>query len=261
MSMIRDLLHHRELLVILVERNLKIRYKNTSLGFLWTLLGPVFQILIYTVFLRILKIPVDLESLVVGIFMWQFLAITTGDSLNVILGNSTLITKTPFPRIVLPLSTVLANFINFALSILVLIVFLLFVRPDVHVYAVCLLPVFLASHVALCLGLSLLVSGCNVFFRDTEHLVSVGLMAWFFLSPAMYDIETFVSPKFGEGLVSLYLCNPMAALLAGYRLVFLGMNESLAAVRYLPGLALCWGVLAIGIVSFRRMDGRFGDVL
>lgn len=262
MSRIRELWDRRELLGLLVARNLKIRYKNTSLGFFWTLLGPVFQIVIYKVFLVILKIDVSLESLVAGVFIWQFVGTTMGDSLAVIVGNATLITKTPFPRLVLPLSTVLANLINYALSLAVLAVFLFVFPPLQPPHTVWLLPAILVSHVALCAGMSLLVSGSNVFFRDTEHLVSTGMMAWFFLSPVMYDIDNFLAPRIDDGLlVAAYLCNPMASLLAGYRMVFLGMNESLPLLQLAPGLALCWVVLAVGLVAFGRMEGRFGDVL
>ena len=119
MSAYRELWAHRDLLILLVGRNLKLRYKQTSLGFFWSLLGPLFQIVIYKIFLGILKVEVTIESLVTGIFMWQFLATTVGDSLTVIVGHATLIKKTPFPRIVLPLSTALANFVNFALSVVV----------------------------------------------------------------------------------------------------------------------------------------------
>ena len=259
MSAYRELWAHRDLLILLVGRNLKLRYKQTSLGFFWSLLGPLFQIVIYKIFLGILKVEVTIESLVTGIFMWQFLATTVGDSLTVIVGHATLIKKTPFPRIVLPLSTALANFVNFALSVVVLVVFLSFFDPKPH--AIWLIPILLASHFALCLGMGLLVSSCNVFFRDIEHLVSAGMMAWFFMSPAIYDIETFVARQLGEGVVPLYLLNPMASLLASYRMVFLGMNETLFPVFLIPGFALCWIIFLTGLKVFHRLDGRFSDVL
>ena len=183
-SLPRDLLSHRELLWILVQRNLKIRYKNSVLGFFWTLLGPIFLILIYWAFIRLLKIQISINALITGIIVWQFVAMSLGDSLNSILGNANLVTKTAFPRFLLPLSTVCANSINYLLTFAVLLVFLFFRHAEPA--ALYFLPLILLTQFALCLGLSLLVSSLNVLFRDVEHLMSVMLLAWFFLSPVMY---------------------------------------------------------------------------
>jgi ABC-type polysaccharide/polyol phosphate export permease len=189
-SLLRDLLSHRELLWILVQRNLKIRYKNSVLGFFWTLLGPIFLILIYWAFIRLLKIEISINALITGIIVWQFVAMSLGDSLNSILGNASLVTKTAFPRFLLPLATVSANFINYLLTFIVLLVFLL--ARNAEPGAVYILPLILLTQFALCLGLGFLVSGLNVFFRDVEHLMNVLLLAWFFLSPVMYT-NTYVT--------------------------------------------------------------------
>ena len=92
-KLVKEILAHRELIGILVSRNIKIRYKNSALGFLWTLLGPLFMIVIYFLFLSVMKFEIDLPSLVTGILVWQFLAMCLGDSLHAILGNANLVTK------------------------------------------------------------------------------------------------------------------------------------------------------------------------
>ena len=131
-SLLREIYEYRDLLGTLVVRNLKIRYKRSVLGFFWTLLNPLFLIVIYAIFLKILEFfdpsdPLFLPMLVCGIIVWQFLAMSLGDSLYAVLGNANLVTKTSFPRMILPLSMVIANLVNFLLSLVILFVYLLFV--------------------------------------------------------------------------------------------------------------------------------------
>lgn len=253
----QELWARRELIQILVSRNLKIRYKQSALGFFWSLLGPLFLIVIYWAFLGILKVPIPITSLVTGILVWQFLSMCLNDSLYAILGNANLVTKTAFPRMVLPLSVVLANLVNFLLSLVVLVVFLLVVRTAPG--PIGWLPLILLSHCALAFGLSLIICSLNVFFRDVEHLLSVGMLAWFFMSPVVYT-NAFILDRFTPTLHVFYFLNPMAGLLTAYRNVFLNTD-------YLPGamlvgpFALCWLCLGVGLVLFQRLDPRFGDEL
>jgi len=151
-KILKDLYCHRELIFILVQRNIKIRYKNSVLGFLWTLLGPIFLICIYAFFLHLMKFQMPLPSLVTGIITWQFLAMCMGDSLYAIIGNANLVTKASFPRIILPASMVLANTVNFLLSLVVLMIYLLIVH--VTFGPLLLLPVIVVTHLALCMGMA-----------------------------------------------------------------------------------------------------------
>lgn len=268
-SIFQDLRTHGELLWILVQRNLKIRYKNSVLGFFWTLLGPVFLILIYWVFIRLLKIEITVNALVSGIIVWQFVATTLGDSLNAILGNANLVTKTAFPRFLLPLSTVCANFINYLLTLVVLLVFLVTLKANFGMLY--LLPLILITQFALCLGLSLLVSSLNVFFRDVEHLMGVVLLAWFFLSPVMYRNDYVVARL--EGMPQLtesagrffhgcFLANPMAGIVTAFRNVLLQEPEDfIPGVFFLVPLILSWAILCLGFFVFGKLEKQFGDEL
>lgn len=253
----KEMLAHRELIGILVSRNIKIRYKNSALGFLWTLLGPLFMIVIYFLFLSVMKFEIDLPSLVTGILVWQFLSMCLGDSLNAILGNANLVTKASFPRIVLPLSTVLANAINFLLSMVVLMVYLLVVKADFGMLA--WFPLIALTQFALCLGMALIISSANVFFRDTEHIVSLVMMAWFFMSPIIYPIEL-ITGGFNTLIHRLYFLNPMAGIVTTYRNIFISKDfvpSSLWSVSFIAA----WVVLAVGVFIFQRAEPRFGDEL
>ena len=254
-----NLIAHRELIVMLVVRNLKIRYKNSALGFFWTLLGPLFLILIYTLFLGIMRFNVDLPLLITGILVWQFLAMCTGDSLHAIVGNANLVKKTAFPRIILVLSTVLANGVNFLLSLLVLCVYLFIVHttPGLGVW----FPIALLSQFALCLGLSLILSAANVFFRDAEHILGTSMTAWFFLTPVIYPLSI-LQPLFESRpwLQAVYFLNPMAGIVAAYRSLFLGTPTGPLPLLFLS-FAVAWGLLLAGWSLFQRVERRFAEVL
>lgn len=273
-AMFTELLARRELVWILVQRNLKIRYKNSALGFFWSLLTPMLMILMYAVFANILKFntgrPEYLQFLVTGIVAWQFTAGFLNDSLNAIVGNTNLVKKVFFPRVILPLSTVFANAVNFLLTFVVLLIYLIFSGAADFSACYWIVPAFL-MHLVLGIGVSCLCSTANVFFRDTEHIVGVGSLAWFFLSPIFYDLEMqlgalkFVPPAWG-GIVYL---NPMTGILAMYRQALMGYplmpvsasGGVLNPLWLLLSAAVCLAIMFIGLVTLRRGDKYFGDVL
>ena len=254
---LKDMVRRRELVLILIERNLKIRYKNSFLGFFWSLLGPLFLIAIYSLFLGLLRIPIHLPTLVTGIIVWQFLAMCLGDSLHSIVGNANLVTKAAFPRLILPLAMVGANAVNFLLSFTVLLVYLLFAGAAFG--GPWLLPAAFVTQAALGLGMALLIGSANVFFRDTEHVLSVTMLAWFFLSPVIYEPDLVVK-SFPAWVQVAFFANPMSGILTVYRQALL----SPAAVDprlLLLSFAVAWAVLGLGLWVFRRAEPRFGDEL
>lgn len=259
LSLLKEIGSRRELLQILVGRNLKIRYKNSSLGFFWSLLSPLFLIVIYAIFLSLIRIPIDLPVLVSGIIVWQFLAMCLGDSLYAIVGNANLVTKAAFPRIILPLAMVGSNLVNFLLSCVVLFVYLIVVGVDFGVVLV--LPFLIITQAALCLGVALILSTANVFFRDTEHILSVVMLAWFFLTPIIYPPEKVLVESDFPGWVHLiFFANPMTGIVTGYRMALLSANNPgfhLLCVSF----AMAWAILAVGLMVFRKAEPRFGDEL
>lgn len=259
--LILQIWERKELLWILVVRNLKIRYKNSALGFFWSLLTPLVFILIYAVFAKILRFnegqPWYLQMLVTGIVIWQFLSMCLNDSLHAVTGSTNLVKKTSFPRIILPLSTVAANLINFLLTILVLCAYLLIVglRPT-HIW---LFPAVLITNAALCLGLALLLSSANVFFRDTEHIIGVSTLAWFFLTPIFYEVgrQIHFVPDGFEWMVYL---NPMTGIVSAYRYIFMSIPTSSPSDIAISSF-ICWLVLLIGVYVFQKAQVSFADEL
>ncbi len=262
----RELWEHRELVAILVQRNIKIRYKGSVLGFFWSLASPVFFILIYGTFLKLIArgFAFDLQVLVTGIIIWQFISLCTNDSLSAVVGNANLIKKTAFPRIILPLATVLANLVNFLMSGFVLIVYLLMVHASVQWSGLIWLPFIILTQAALCFGLAALLSAANVFFRDAEHILGHAVMAWFFLTPVLYPLSLpleLIRGKLPAFVEPLYFCNPMTGLMLAYRRILLGTPADVSA--WLPALsfAVCWVILFAGVALFQKVQPRFGDEL
>ncbi len=255
----------RELLAMLAARNLKIRYKGSVLGFFWSLLTPAAFIAIYAVFAGILGLRGRmvgaggtgfLPFLVTGIVVWQFTATCFNDALHAVAGNANLVKKAAFPRLMLPLAMVLANGCNFLLTLAVLLVYLLCAGTTFG--PAWLLPAAVAAQTALSLGLALLVSTANVFFRDTEHIVGTAGLAWFFLTPVFYPV-TMQAEFLGTAPRWLIYLNPMTGILDVYRAAFLGLPARPAdfAVSALTALA----TLLLGAAVFRAAEGAFGDVL
>lgn len=259
-----------ELIQILVVRNLKIRYKGSALGFFWSLLTPGLTILMYAVFAKILKFNGGqahyLQFLVTGILVWQFTAGTLSDSLAAISGSSNLVKKVYFPRIILPVTTVFANGVNFLLTIVPLLLYLALTHTLVLTHALWLIPAVLFQ-LFLCVGIACFVATLNVYFRDMQHMVGIGQMAWFFLTPVFYDtamqISAFPLPGVSPGLIFL---NPMTGILAFYRRGFMGEALLPEACGLSPAwvwvsAAMCVVVFLLGLWTLRRGDRGFGDVL
>lgn len=260
-ALIREIYRRRELLLMLAGRNLKIRYKNSTLGFFWSLLVPLIFIAIYATFAKILRFnegnPAYLQFLIVGIVMWQFIGMCLNDSLQAINGNANLVKKTAFARIVLPLSTIVANFANFLLTVLVLAVYLLAVGMPMRGLAY--LPLVLATQFALGLGLGLMVATSNVFFRDTEHVIGIFTLAWFFLTPIFYPVALQFAqiPETWPGLVFL---NPMTGILSCYRAILMS-NPMPEWPLPLISFAVSWLLLVCGVAVFQSQESKFADVL
>jgi ABC-type polysaccharide/polyol phosphate export permease len=257
LTLLRAIIARRELLLILVGRNLKIRYKSSVLGFFWSLLSPLFLIVIYGTFLHLIRFNIHLPTLVSGIIVWQFLAMCLGDSLHAIVGNANLVTKAAFPRIILPLAMVGANIVNFLLSCVVL--FLYLVVAGVTPGPVYLFLVALLLQVALCLGVALVLSTANVFFRDTEHILSVIMLAWFFMTPIIYDPSQ-VLGGFSPVVHFLFFANPMTGIVTLYRVALLGAPSPGGALMA-TSCGVAAGILALGCWLFQRAQVKFGDEL
>ena len=264
----------------LVGRDLKARYKVSVLGFFWSLLRPLFMIAIFTILVeRFFRFHMSYENLhywvflICGFLPWGFFGESIVESTSCFIANANLIRKVYLPRVVFPLSAVLAKLINFLLALLVLLpVVFIFggVRPG---WPLLLFPVVLFAQFILVFGLGLFLSVGNVFFRDLSIVVDVLIMGWFYMTPVFYPLHI-VWHRLGSrpGLRFLYMSNPMASIIYAYRRVLLySMTESsdfplpisdAQAVGYfLFGLTVSIVLLILGALVFRRYQHFVEDYL
>lgn len=269
-----ELYHYRYLLRNLVIRDLKVRYKNSILGIFWSLLRPLLMMTVYTVLFTILIPNESVEKfpifILVALIPWQFHTGTVTSSASSITGNSSIIKKVYFPRILLPVAAILSNLVNFLLSSLVLLVLLFAFGVGITIHAFWL-PLILFTQITFLLGLALIFSTLQAFYRDTLMILEVGLLAWFFLTPVFYPFERFGSEamlwgiSFDPARVMRWI-NPMASIVDSYRTVLWGTVGSngpvsmdlLALLRTFITAVL---IFILGYIVFSRSEHLFGEKL
>ncbi len=264
---LRELWQYRELTWNLVVRDLKARYKNSVLGFVWSLLNPLGMMIVFTIVFTIM-LPNQIERfpifLLCGLLPWNYFTGGVMMSTNSIVGNAGLVKKVYFPREVLPISTVLSTLVNFLLSLLVLFAVLLVTRSRLSPW-LWLLPVVIFVQTCFVLGIAFILSALNVFYRDTIMIMDVVLLAWFFLTPVVYPIDILPSSYQLLGLTLdvrrwMYILNPMASLIAAYRdLLYWGYRTNLDF--FLRTAVTSLVILFGGYWFFLRYSGRFGEEL
>jgi lipopolysaccharide transport system permease protein len=263
-----ELLSFRDLIVNLVVRELKVRYKRSILGFLWTLLNPLGMMLVFTFVFTVLmpnnEIPNYPLFLLCGLLPWNFFSAGVMTSINSVVGNADLVKKVYFPREALPLSTVLANLVNFLLALVVLFAVMAVFKSRLSPW-IWLLPVVILIQACFILGIAFVLSTVNVFYRDTLMIMDVVMLAWFFLTPVIYPVA--ILPRsyevFGHDINVqrwLYILNPMASLVAAYRdLLYWGYRTNLDFLFRTAVTAIA--VLALGFSLFVRYSNRLGEKL
>jgi ABC-2 type transport system permease protein len=266
-----------ELLTELVRKDLKVKYKNSALGFIWSLANPLLYLAVFTlVFTQLLDNGIDDFPVLFmsGFLVWNFFNLATLSGTGSVVGNANLVRKVRFPRVVLPLSSVGFAGVHFVLQLgVLLIVLALFYRDAFGPQLVLLVPA-LAVVTVFATGMSMLASALNVRFRDVEHLLEVILLAWFWLTPIVYPV-TFVRDQLAGSpwLFRLYMANPRAGVVtAMQRAIYVhpvtGGRQILPADGY--GFYLQWlgvaavialALLAVGLWTFRRLQADFAEEL
>jgi lipopolysaccharide transport system permease protein len=254
-----DLWSYRDLLITFAERDIKVRYKQTALGAIWVVLQPLIGSLIFAfVFGRIAKMSSDGFPYIVlaysGLLGWNAFNTTLTRASTSIVDGSRLVSKIYFPRLVLPLSTVGSTLVDFVVSLAFMIVLMLIyhVHPG---WQLVFLPVFLLLLLMAAIGIGLFTSALMVSYRDLQYALPPFLQFLLYASPVGYAVS-----QVPKSLRTLYFLNPLAGLLEGFRWSILGTSQpQLWAVLYAAGVVIA--MLFVGLVSFKRMERRFADVI
>jgi lipopolysaccharide transport system permease protein len=255
-----DLWDYRELVYFLTWRDVKVRYKQTVLGAAWAILQPFLTMLVFSlVFGRLAKMPSDgipypLFSFA-ALVPWSFFANGLTQSSNSLVGSANLITKVYFPRLAVPVATILSGVIDFVLAFAVLVAMMAYYRiaPSPHVIW---LPVFMLLALLAALGTGLWLSAMNVQFRDVRYTVPFLTQFWLFATPIAYPLSLFKD----AWKQSLFALNPMVGAVEGFRWAIFGASRApvtVAAVSLASALLL----VVSGALYFRRMERTFADIV
>jgi lipopolysaccharide transport system permease protein len=255
---LREFWEYRELLYFLVWRDIKVRYKQTALGAAWAVLQPVLTMLVFSIFFgRLAKIPSDGVPYPIfaycALLPWQLFAYALTESANSLVGSQNLIKKVYFPRLVVPISSVLAGLVDFGISFLVLLVLMLYYRI-VPTWAVAFLPLFIVLALASALSVGLWLSALNVEFRDVRYTIPFLTQFWMFATPVAYPSS--LVPARWRPLLGL---NPMAGVVDGFRWALLGQTGAPGPLLWVSIGAVA-ALLFGGLMYFRRMESTFADV-
>ncbi|MEX0832720.1 MAG: ABC transporter permease [Actinomycetota bacterium] len=281
---LRDVFSFREILMNLVRKELKVKYTRSVLGAAWSMLNPVLYLAVFS-FVFAFVLPSRLPSfpvyLLSGLVAWNMFSGSLTLAVRSVIDNTSLVKKVYFPKEILPLSAVGTSLVDFALQVVVLIVFMVIFGYAFLGVNTLMFPLALVALVTFTTAISLWVAGMNVRYRDTQHLLSLTLLAWFWLTPIVYPaslLQEKLSDVFGMNLFAVYLLNPMADIIFGFQRAFYKtvspIGEDGVPVQVLVdmsdtqlALLLCGVILGSALVllacwrTFFRMSGDFAEEL
>lgn len=250
------LLRYRELLRNLVLKDLKLKYRGSVFGFLWSLANPLLMIAVYSVaFTYILRVTAEgfLFLLMLGLLAWTFFANAAGMSTGSIVDSGGLVRSVFFPRAVLPVATVLFNFAQYLLTVLVFIPLMLLIYRVPPSWPMLLYPVFLALQVLFAVGIAFLLATATAFFRDVRHILEIALSALFWTTPIVY-----VFRQVPEALQLPILLSPMSSFVVAYQEIFF-YREWPDLSLWLVALTYGIGAFVLGAVVFATYEHRFAE--
>ena len=255
---LRDLWRYRELVYFLTWRDVKVRYKQTVLGAAWAVLQPVLTMLIFSIiFGELAKLPSDGIPYPIftytALLPWQLFAFSLANSSNSLVGSQNLVSKVYFPRLVIPIASVLPALVDFGISLIVLAGMMYFYGLPLTP-RVLTLPLFLGLALATALSIGIWLSALNVAYRDVRYVVPFLTLFWQYATPVAYS-----STLIPERWRLLYGLNPMTGVVEGFRWALLGKGD----VGNLLGIAIVIVVVLLitGLAYFRRMEASFADVI
>jgi ABC-2 type transport system permease protein len=288
---LRDVWRFHELLRNLVRKELKVKYKNSFLGFVWSMVNPLFLLAVYSFVFNVLGTAFDYFTiwLLVGILVWNVFNTSVLSGTTSVSGNGYLVNKVAFPREVLPLASVGAALVHFFLQSLVLVGVLVVIRYNVDWSYMWLLPIALLTLVVLGAALAIIFSAMNVYLRDTGHLLELAMTAWFWLTPILYSYMLLANKAADIGLkANIILLNPVTDVTIAFQRAIYGKSAVTATHidpvtgktvttvtnQLLPNASSWWYLRNLGITLaaatvllllaikiFDRAEGNFAEVM
>jgi lipopolysaccharide transport system permease protein len=256
---LKELLQYRELLMMLIYRDFKIKYVQTFLGIFWTVIQPVLTLLIFTlIFGKFIKVntggvPYPVFALS-GMWAWNYFSYVMGQSGNSIIGAQSLVTKIYFPRLVIPLSKVLFGLFDFGITFIFL-VFLMFYYGYMPTASIVYLPVFVIMLVVFAMAIGVWLSALTIRYRDVQYIVPFIIQLGLYVTPVVYP-STLIPAKY----LFIYYCNPMAAIIEGFRWSILGQGNMEIKTTIYTGIFVVF-LLLTGVFYFRKVEDKIADII
>ena len=255
---IRDIWACRELLYFLMWRDVKVRYKQTALGAAWAVLQPLITMIIFTYFFgKLARVPTDGLPYPIffytGLLLWTFFSNAVGSGANSLIGNSNLITKIYFPRLIIPTAAVGAGLLDFAIASLLLVGLLVYYNFQVTLGYLMLLPL-IALTTLLALGVGIWFSALNVRYRDVRYALPFLIQIWLFVSPIIYPAS--LVPEEWQWVMTL---NPLTGVVEAFRASLFGRPFPWGSLAYSCGFTVV--MLSYASYTFRRMERNFAELI
>ena len=258
MSIFKELWKYREMIINLVKRDLKSRYKGSVFGFFWMFLNPLLQLFVYTaVFSVIMRMGIDkfYLFLFVALVPWIFFSTCLSGGAQVVFSQQDMVKKIYFPREVLPLSFTISQFVNMLLSFIIVLLAVVLSGIEINFVAWLFLPLIMIIEFFLALGITYIVSSLNVYFRDLEHIMQILAMVWMYMTPVIYPME-----MVPEEYTALFYLNPMTSIVNSYRnILYYGkIPEMNMLINALLMSLLVW---LVGHIVFAKLQRHFVEEL
>ena len=257
---LRDLWIYRELVLFMIWRDVKVRYKQTLLGAAWAVLQPFLTMVVFTIFFGTLaEVPSDGVPYPIftyaALLPWQLFSKALQDAARSLVSNRHMITKVYFPRLVLPLSSIVAGLVDFAIAFVVLLGMMLYYQTPLRIEMLAL-PLLLLLALTTALGVGLWLSALNVLYRDIAYVMPFIAQFWMYITPVVYPAS-----MVPEQWRILYYLNPMTGVVEGFRWALLGTHSSLPSSMIILSIVISIVVLVTGLFYFRRMERLFADMV
>ncbi len=256
---IKELIQYRDLFVFLVIRDIKVKYKQTVLGGLWAVIQPFFLMVVFTLFFgKLAKIPSDGIPYPIfnftAMIAWTYFSGAINTSSNSIVGSGSLISKVYFPRIIIPLTSVIAGLLDFSLAFIVLIGMMLYYNmyPSLLILA---LPGLIILMMLIASGVGMLLAALNAKYRDIRYTIPFLVQFWMFATPIVYPAS-----MIPEKYRMIYALNPMTGVIEGFRSVLLG-RTAFPIEMVLMSAVISLGVFILGLTYFKQVERYFADVI
>lgn len=261
---LKDLLQYKDLILLFVRRDFVANYKQTVLGPLWFLIQPILTTIVFTIiFGRIAELSTDGVPQVLfymsGVIMWNYFSISLTKISDTFVANAGIFGKVYFPRLAVPISTVLINMITFMIQFALLIALMIYYyinhqigMPNLWIFAI---PLLVLQMAALSMGVGIFISSMTAKYRDLAFLVSFGVQLWMYATPVVYPMS-----QIPDKWHWLFVLNPMTSVVSTFRYALLGAGE-VDAIGLLVSAAVTFLMLLAGMVMFNRVERTFMDTV